>query len=69
MDLFNLMIDENQPGPSPLSPNVVRRRLNVRSRINNPSRLSVPDLSETDQSTESDERDVPTVRMLCSAAC
>ena len=64
MDLFNLTIDENQPGPSPLTPNIVRRRLKMRSHIKSPSRLSVPDLSETDQSTESDERDVPTVRIL-----
>jgi hypothetical protein len=61
---MDFMIDENQPFPSPLTPNVVRRRLNMRSHIKSPNRLSVPDLSETDQSTESDERDVPTVRIL-----
>ena len=63
MDLFNLMINENQPSHSPLSRNVARQ-INVSSPMNSPSRLSLPDLSETDQSTGSDGRDTPTVRPL-----
>lgn len=59
MDLFNLMINENQPSHSPLSRNVARQ-INVSSPMNSPSRLSLPDLSETDQSTGSDGRDTPT---------